>query len=430
MRFLSGLSILVALSGHEIDARKVPLGRHKRDPLAKSRQISADLAKEIAVKANAAQNETLPNSDTMTSVDAVYYIGPVVVGGQTFQVIYDTGSNLLWVPSRNCGASCAPHETYSGPYTPVNQNFKLTYGSGSASGSFVKAPVTLADASLSSFKMGLANNVEFSGYQSSQYDGLLGLAWPGLNGDQNVASLVPSLYQAGQIPANLFTMYLAADGSGGELSLGEIDESRYQGNMTWLPLVLQEWWTVALTGLMVGDNAKVVSTSSLGSQTAIIDSGTSLIVGPDDQIMNLMDTIQTVSGVPVYYDSSSDLYAIYCSDVDSLPVITFTLMGSDKQQYHFTMPGATYVITSLTNNPRVCVLSFQKSGSMSSGTVDWILGDPFLRTYYSVYDYQNARVGLAAAYPSAGSVIPGDKSSLSQSVSVVFLVVVLTVMSM
>ena len=412
------------MSSRTVWGKHIPLKRLMKSHDGASDDADSLMKRDISVNANA-ENSSLPNSDTMRSINSIYYVGPVEVGGQNFQVIYDTGSNLLWVPSLECGTSCLPHPLFTGAATPVNENFDLQYGSGSASGEYAKAPVTLADASLPSFKVGLANDVNFEGYQRSQYDGLLGLAWPGLGGRQDVPSLVPSLYQAGQIPANLFTMYLAPDGTSGELSLGEIDTSRYQGNMTWLPLLLEQWWTVGLTGLKTGESTQVVSNSFSSPQTTIVDSGTSLIVGPNDQISNLMDSIQSTSGVPVYYDASSDMYGVYCSDVGSLPTLTFTLMGADKQQYHYTMPGSTYVLSSLSNDPRVCALAFQKSGGMSDGSVDWILGDPFLRTFYSVYDYENARVGLAAASPSAGSVVPGDKSALSITLHLSFTLLIL-----
>ena len=42
--------------------------------------------------------------------DAQYY-GPISVGGQQFQVIFDTGSSNLWVPAQNC-SSCGSHPKY------------------------------------------------------------------------------------------------------------------------------------------------------------------------------------------------------------------------------------------------------------------------------------------------------------------------------
>ena len=396
----------------------------KKVPLVKSASVSVPV-RELRVlplgKSVQASSSDLPNSDQMQSVHAVYYIGPVEVNGQTFQVIYDTGSNLLWVPSSDCGSTCSGRSEYSGRSADTGQNFNVRYGSGDVTGDLVHAPVTLADASLSSFKMGLANDVQFQDFQSSEFDGILGLAWPSLSASEDVPSLVPSLYGAGQIPQNLFTIYLAPDGSGGELSLGEIDETRYHGELSWLPLIAEQWWTVNLDGVQV-DSVPALSRS----QVAILDSGTSLIVGPQTQVSALVGSIQARAGVPVYYDSNSQVYSIHCSDVKSLPNLTFALSGADNQQYLYTMPGPSYVLKALSSDRSACPLALQ--GSNGLGHVDWILGDPFLRTFYSVYDYQGSRVGLAAADPSTGSVLPGT-SGVGPKSTIVLPVVCLIVIA-
>ena len=367
-------------------------------------------------KAIGAASTGSDNTDTITSVQAIYYIGPVEIGSQTFQVIYDTGSNMIWVPSSACSSTdCGSQTTFSGTSTSANQDFDLTYGSGSVSGSMVYTTVTLADATVSSFKVGLADSVGFAGFSTSSFDGILGLAWPGLNSDLNVLALVPTLYAANQIQDDLFSIYLDSDGSNGELNLGEIDTTRYQGDIQWMPLVTNLWWTINLVNAYLGDvNAN--ATSSIGNQRTIIDSGTSLIIGPTDQVDALMLGIQN-SGTTVYYDESAGLYAVYCSAVSSLPDLTFVLAGSDGQSYHFTMPGATYVVATLSSNPNICPIGIQGSGSitsLSSTNINWILGDPFLRTFYTIYDYGEERIGVAAAYPSAGTTIPGQKFKSAQ----------------
>jgi hypothetical protein len=377
------------------------------------------------------------NSDQLTSIDAIYYIGPVTIGSDTFQVIYDTGSSLLWVPSTQCGSSCENRQSYSGQYTDLNSQFSLTYGSGSVSGDYVKAPVGLADSSLSSFKMGLATSVGFTGFSSGEYDGILGLAWPSLNQDPNTPVIVPSFYAEGAIPENLFAIYLTPDGTGGELSLGEIDTSRYSGNMTWLTLTQQQWWTVNIIGVavnnvgVVSSDRRVLPAPEPTADLAILDSGTSLIVGPTDSIDQIVREIQSVSGVAISYDSNAQIFAVRCSQVKSLPPITFVLADANTgQSYHYTLDGPAYVVASLSNDNGVCPLALQEGGSGGNSNL-WILGDPFLRTFYSVYDYENSRVGLAAAYPSAGSIVPGSaasRSSLSFSPSCIFAIIVTIVL--
>merc|ERR1719183_1884594 len=71
--------------------------------------------------------------------DAQYY-GPITLGGQSFNVIFDTGSSNLWVPNKNCTnkLDCLFHKKYdsskSSTYKPDGRKFQIMYGSGPVSG--------------------------------------------------------------------------------------------------------------------------------------------------------------------------------------------------------------------------------------------------------------------------------------------------------
>lgn len=73
--------------------------------------------------------------------DGTYTIatGPVKVGtpGVTAQVIYDTGSSNLWLPSSQC-SGCYGKNTYdstsSHTYKKNGTEFKIQYGSGPVAG--------------------------------------------------------------------------------------------------------------------------------------------------------------------------------------------------------------------------------------------------------------------------------------------------------
>ncbi len=69
------------------------------------------------------------------------YYGTIEIGGEgPFNVIFDTGSSDVWVPSRICQLTCGLHTRYvsdnSSTYGEDGTPFDITYGSGSVSGMY------------------------------------------------------------------------------------------------------------------------------------------------------------------------------------------------------------------------------------------------------------------------------------------------------
>jgi len=401
-----------------ISGFKVALDRFL-PPLPQSNAISRNVGstgipfdREVALALLSSFSSSSDDDAPMTSQGAVYYIGPVTVGSQVFQTIYDTGSNLLWVPGSSCGSACSPHPSYPEPPLGASQGaFEINYLSGSVSGSYFSLPVTLAGADLASFQIGLASSVSFTSYSSQTFDGVFGLGWPSLSG---TPSLVPALFSQRKIDDDLFTIFLDPDGGNGELSLGSIDATRYTGPIAYMPLTQQSWWTVNLNGIQVGAQNQIATNVF---ESAIIDSGSSLIVGPNEAIVAIIDAIES-SGVSVIMTNGGSSFFVACNA--DLPAVNITMSGSDYQQYHFTIPGSALLIP---DSGYYCQLALQGKSS-SSNFADWIMGDPILRMFYTVYDYGNSRVGLAVPSSNAGSgifngsvVINGASHSLNSMIA-------------
>jgi hypothetical protein len=86
----------------------------------------------------------------MNYLDTQYY-GYIDIGtpGQTFKVVFDTGSSNLWVPSKACRTSlaCYLHSSFdskkSSTYTKDGGKFEMNYGSGGCSGKWAYDDVTM-----------------------------------------------------------------------------------------------------------------------------------------------------------------------------------------------------------------------------------------------------------------------------------------------
>ena len=193
------------------------------------------------------------------------------------------------------------------------------------------------------------------------------------------------LMQAGVLANNVFAFYLSTQhGSAQDTSalvLGGADPNHYTGEFTYMPAEkyegLQAYW------LIHGDDIKVDGTSMgsckglLSSKCQfVVDTGTSILTGPSKKIKALEDKIGTVNAD--------------CSNVDSLPTIAFTLAGKD-----LTLEPSFYVLKVKDDVSGVtqCQLGMQALDQLGL----WILGDPFLRKYYTVFDRAADRVGFALA---------------------------------
>jgi Eukaryotic aspartyl protease len=69
---------------------------------------------------------------------------------------------------------------------------------------------------------------------------------------------------------------------GGQFTLGGRNTSLYDGEITFLPLLEQAWWTIPFQAIIVNSNTELRLSGTYAN--AIVDSGTTLVYGPDDVI--------------------------------------------------------------------------------------------------------------------------------------------------
>jgi len=309
------------------------------------------------------------------------YFGPIQMGtpGQTFQVIFDTGSANLWVPTKGC-TTCGSHPQYdhtkSSSWVVNGTIFKIEYGSGPVSGFFSQDTTTVGNIAVTDQLFAEINDASGLGlaYSVGKFDGILGLGFPSISVN-HVNPVFTNMIAQGAEP--VFSFYLGkADGQAGELFLGGIDTSKFTGTLQYVPLTSETYWETALNFMTVNGQSVTSATK------CIVDSGTSLLAGPSADVAALA---KLVGASPFFLNPKE--YTIPC-DTSKLPTITINVNGFIAE-----LGGNDYVI----NGGLFCLFAVTGIDIPAPNGPLWILGDVFMRKYLTVFDYGQQRLGFALA---------------------------------
>lgn len=311
-------------------------------------------------------NEDLTNA--LPQGSAAYY-GTITLGTppQRFDFDFDTGSSNFWVVSStcsNCGMNGYDHSR-STTYTANGESFSISYGLGDVSGFLSSDSIVIAGVRVPNVTFGEVNDMEVKPI-NPPIAGLVGVAFQSLAVD-GVTPLFDQMYNSGIIPTNSFAMYLSVDDSGnrqGMMTIGGVDSYLYTGPFYYTPIVSDTYYVINLGGISVGGQPVV------NSDTAIVDSGTSCLIGPANDINNILNNINIGSD---------------CTGLNSAPNITVTVAG---QQWNLTPSDYTLQIS---GQCQLCISSADLSGM----PFNWILGDSFMHGVYTNFDKTNNRVGFA-----------------------------------
>nr|XP_013052035.2 gastricsin isoform X4 [Anser cygnoides] len=321
------------------------------------------------------------------SMDMSYY-GEISIGTppQNFLVLFDTGSSNLWVPSTLCQSqACTNHNLFnpnqSSTFSTQDEYFSLQYGTGSLTGIFGYDTVTVQGLSVTNQEFGLSETEPGTNFVYSPFDGILGLAFPSLSAG-GATTVMQSMLQQNLMDSPIFSFYLSGqEGSqGGELVFGGVDPNLYTGQITWTPVTQTSYWQIGIEDISIGGQSS--GWCSQGCQ-GIVDTGTSLLTVPTQVFTQLMQYIGAQA-------DGNGQYVASCSNIGSMPTLTFVISGTS-----FPLPPSAYMLQS---NSGYCTVGIESTYLPSqNGQPLWILGDVFLRSYYSIYDTGNNQVGFATA---------------------------------
>jgi len=396
MRFTSvaaaaGLAGIASAGVHKLSLKKVPLDEQLRTAGldahvkaltqkymgARPESLTDEVFKATLVDTDSGHN--LPISNFLNA----QYFSEISLGTppQNFKVVLDTGSSNLWVPSQECGSiACYLHTKYdhseSSTYKKNGTAFEIRYGSGSLSGYVSTDQLTIGDLIVKNQDFAEATSEPGLAFAFGRFDGILGLGYDTIS----VNKMVPPFYKLIEqklIDKPVFGFYLSdTESDDSEVIFGGIDESHYTGDITYIPLRRKAYWEVDFDSISYGSE-----TADLDGVGAILDTGTSLIALPS----TLAELLNKEIGAKKSYNGQ---YTVECDARSSLKELTFTLAG-----HKFTIGPNDYILEIQGS----CISAIMGIDMPPPAGPLAILGDAFLRKYYSIYDLGNHAVGLALA---------------------------------
>jgi hypothetical protein len=337
------------------------------------------------------------------------YLGAVSIGTppQTFNVVYDTGSSNLWVPDSTCDValspSCAVQRLYDNASSATFRracpllrcDLLLPYGSGTVVGELSEETVTVGGLALPNATFGRVT-VEpgpLDEWGAPAFDGILGLAYPVIA--MPLLSFLPGpmdlMMDRHLLPSDLFSVFLSSvvNDTSSFVAFGEVDDGSGTPHFT-DPLVnvpqdpLQAalgYWCTSVLAIKVAGAAQPGTENVIG----VIDTGTSLIAGPP----------AVVNPIIAQVNATPD-----CSNLPSLPDLAFSMDLGGGAAHDFVLHPDDYTVRLPGAGPGgsdLCQVGLFAFDAGEGLLPLWILGDPFIRTFFTVFNRANNTLSFARA---------------------------------
>jgi chymosin len=337
---------------------------------------------------------------------ATQYYGLVSVGkpAQEFRVVFDTGSGQMLLPGGKCeDDACKKHRRFlseksssaaqigwaDDPTKAIGADDdrdtkSLSLLGSDVSGEFIRDQVCVSSVCGTVDFVALTEESD-EPFGKLEFDGVVGLA-PG-SPDAQEFNVLRALLGKSKPSMDLFGFYLARSSQdkvgGGELSFGSYNKNRMASELTWANVVNNGTWQINIQDISIGGKAK----NLCGKEgcRASVDTGSSLMMYPGHILWAMM--------------SELDLDDECKKDA---PTIGLMINGQnfelDKSEY-------------LEQDDEGCRLLVSTTTGAGKGA-NLVLGYPFMRKFYSVFDAANNRVGFARANHEAKPAAGGATVSL------------------
>jgi len=379
------------------------------------------------------------------------YSGIISIGypAQPFRVVFDTGSGHVVVPASTCTSeACETKQGFnmsaSQSAMAINANgapvprgelcdqVDIGFGTGEITGEFVRDTVCLGLPSeeggvVQGGQTCLETNVVMAVQMSSQpfksfkFDGIMGLARRNLAISEEF-SFFDILAKSGKMQSAHFGVFLSegeAEGEESEIAIGGYDENRFLHPLAWSPVAMADsgHWQVRILAVRV--DGVELDVCRDGTCRGVVDTGTSHLGIPaphDEEVAGLLTVVAgelrdcRLAHSPIMEIELESINITLSSEnyMRTLPLGDNVEMGGgsgtglvlpkDARASSVTSEPTPLLDenqTVATNHCRPRLMPVNMPAPL--GPKIFILGEPVLQRYYTVYDWKGLQVGFSLA---------------------------------
>lgn len=321
--------------------------------------------------------------------------------GRDMYMLLDSGSANTWLMGSSCRSqACQVHNTFghanSDTLNLTQTAFSLAYGTGQVQGTMASDMVSFANYSLElGFGLATTASDDFLNYPM---DGILGLG-RSTSEELGVQTLMDALDDQEGLKEKIIGIHLHRSSDGikdGQITFGGVDASKFKGKLGYTNVINNSTWEIPLDDS--GVDKKGVG---FKGKSAIVDTGTSYWLTPpgDADVLHAL--------IPGSYHNG-ETYLVPCSTTANV-FVTFSGVNYTISPKDYVRGGASGSADGMCYSNII--------GHQAYGPNQWILGDVFLKNVYTVFDFDNARIGFASQSTSADSGATSSSSSSSSSPS-------------
>ncbi|KRX06076.1 Aspartic peptidase domain [Pseudocohnilembus persalinus] len=371
--------------------------------------------------------------------------GQIYLGrdGQPFSVIFDTGSEWLWIPNQNntqsfkntrfcqnmgmhqLGINSTDFSNTNSSCALLENQHEITYGKGYVKGNVALDVLKFSPEDQSDSGFFFLSVLEAKGLQGYNSDGIFGMGYRSYQKDgqdEEYENFLSVLKNDDIIEDRIFAFYLNNNQFNNNnnpylkdsvLTIGGYDTQYIKEgeSINWFPVVDTNQWAVPINSISLGGN-QITNSQIQG----VIDTGTSLILIPFSHFQKFKQILsENLQKVCEEVEPGHLICSCPNGVLDDFPQINIDMVDQGiniqqmtllPQDYILQDRGQCEILITYYDNDLQRQRQLQEIESKNLSTNEqisylqrlsqqWILGDIFIRKYYSIFDVDNQRIGLA-----------------------------------